>query len=220
MTYPSWLLDAQKSIDFTDLTIRCESAEFRVHRVVDSPTVKIELSGEEPQIIERLLEYCYSAKYANLSGNQFLGHAKMYVAATKYGLPKLATAALDKYRTIGGDHWNGADFLQSISYIYRSPPESDPAMRRLAGFLASSHMRKLTAVQTQYDALRRTCIDVPDFAFDLLLTATRRVPLGICQCCKRRATQAGGGQVRCECGKMNMKLDEEWIAVNPNGAKP
>ena len=112
----------------------------------------------------------------------------MFAAATKYDQPKLASAALSKYIAVGVENWNGTDFLLSIPYVYHSAPESVQAMRETAVLLTRSHMRKLTAIQTQYDVWRRACIDVPKFAFDLVVSATKVTLQGVCNSCKRGVT--------------------------------
>ncbi|ETI23482.1 hypothetical protein G647_05284 [Cladophialophora carrionii CBS 160.54] len=171
---------AHKSTDFTDLTIRCGASEFRAHRVVvcsqssffkaacvnecrESMTATIELPEDEPQIVERLIEFCYRSDYANFSADPFLGHGKIFAAATEYGIPRAGLAVMMKYEAAAHNDWDAAKFLLSIPYIYESVPESGVGMRNTAVNCAKSRMKRLTEGEKQYNAWKRTCLDVPEF---------------------------------------------------------
>ncbi|OCT50737.1 hypothetical protein CLCR_07791 [Cladophialophora carrionii] len=95
-------------------------------------TATIELPEDEPQILERLIEFCYRSDYANISANPFLGHAKILASATKYGIPRAGLAATMKYDAAAHNGWDAAKFLLSIPYIYEPPPESGVGMRKTA----------------------------------------------------------------------------------------
>jgi hypothetical protein len=147
-------------------------------------------------------------------GNSFLGHAKIFAAATKYGLPDVAVEAANKYELAVCNAWNASEFLLSVPYIYESTHESVGVMRMTASECAQSHMKNLTQTQERYDAWKRTCLDVPEFAFDVLHHVAKKSVRFICQNCDDQVV-LWESQIKSGCCDADVESDPEVTAISP-----
>ncbi|EXJ62673.1 hypothetical protein A1O7_03111 [Cladophialophora yegresii CBS 114405] len=180
----------------------------------ESATATIELPEDEPEIIERLIEYCYRADYTKFSANAFLGHAKVYAAAHKYGVDYAGWAATTKYERAASFEWDASDFLLSFPYIFESTAESVLDMRRTATECARSRMLSLTLTEGLYNAWKQTCLDVPEFAFDGLGDLAKEVRRFICGECNN-GTSLRQEFMKSACCEAEVDNDPDFTAVDP-----
>ena len=160
-----------------------------------------------------MIEYLYTSKYESgrTTGeeetekdsevlSELRLHAELYAVADKYSLPSLADHAKSKYTSIAHDLRDPYDFIESIDAIYTLTPESNRGLRNVA--VACTRLQGIDFTEEKAHALmKRICLQVPEYAFDIVESVMRKPILGRCCNC-------GPGhelevfQFRClQCGK-------------------
>jgi len=195
------LLSLLASGKYSDLTIQCGEVGVAVHRAVlcprskffakacDGPfeeasSGKVNLEGDDPYTIERMLSYLYTLDYSDNSAVRPLlptGQnwplllsneesksvleldAQVYAIAEKYDISGLKDLAKHKYKLALGN-CSGGDFLRSIQQVYQLTPPSDRGLRDLVIEYTSAHMTELRAKNEFTVAIE----DIPGFCVDLL----------------------------------------------------
>ncbi|EXJ58152.1 hypothetical protein A1O7_05577 [Cladophialophora yegresii CBS 114405] len=61
--HPNAYLDLLKSGDYSDFSITCRGANFRVHRAVETASRKIDLSEDDPETVSRVVLFMYTGDY-------------------------------------------------------------------------------------------------------------------------------------------------------------
>ena len=110
-------------------------------------------------------------------------HAEMYALGDKYQAPELSRLAMQKYEGRLGRDWAPQDFLRSIAMVYKLTPESNRELRNTTLRHARSSIEQLQSDDMMRIRFKETCLDVPEFAVDLLQSYID-VPLrGDCSLC-------------------------------------
>ncbi|KAF2184017.1 hypothetical protein K469DRAFT_580417, partial [Zopfia rhizophila CBS 207.26] len=146
---------------FSDLVVRCRDDEYHVHRIImcsqsqwfakvcakafATATQNIDLSADDPDAVDAMLQYCYQLDYAD----KFLGlssagytiytltpHIDIYLLAERYSIPGLKQLAIEKFETraavLSRVEVNKDKFFQAIRIIYASTRLGDDDLRKVA----------------------------------------------------------------------------------------
>ncbi|ORY18188.1 hypothetical protein BCR34DRAFT_529423 [Clohesyomyces aquaticus] len=153
---------------FSDLVVKCREDEYHVHRVIlcshsqwfakvcarshaDTIPQTIDLSADDPDAVDAMLQYCYQLDYAD----KFLGlssagytiytlapHIDIYLLAERYSIPGLSRLAIEKFEAravvLSRVEVNKDKFFQAIRLIYAST-RSGNELRRVAVRLCADH---------------------------------------------------------------------------------
>ncbi|KAJ5637287.1 hypothetical protein N7490_007166 [Penicillium lividum] len=136
---------------------------------------RIMLPTENVEAFGCFLEFQYTRDYtvsqnetgltngSDDGGDQLLRHARIYTLAEKLGLPHLKSLAHKKVHKVNGTP--GGE-LAYARYVYTHTKPDDSTIRRpVASYWASrGHILR----HDLEDQFRKLCIEVPEFAFDVL----------------------------------------------------
>ena len=95
-------------------------------------------------------------------------HAEMYALGDKYQAPGLSRLAMQKYEGRLKRGWVPQDFLRSIARVYKLTPESSRELRNATSRHARSNIEQFQSDDAMRIQFKGTCLDVPEFAVDLL----------------------------------------------------
>ncbi len=139
------LNDARLNNTFTDVTLVCDSSEFKAHRVVlasqseffktrfeerwETEDNKVDMSDLTQQILEAIISYLYSGTCADLDNIA----PDLLIAADKYQIPVLKTACEHSMlKTLCVD--NAVEYLKFANSI-----NADSLKQQIMKFLLSNH---------------------------------------------------------------------------------
>ncbi len=128
-------------------------------------------------------------------------HAEMYALGDKYQAPGLLRLAMQKYEGRLKRDWVPQAFLRSIARVYKLTPESNRELRNATFRHARSNIEQFQSDDAMRIQFKGTCLDVPEFAIDLLQSYID-VPLrgDYSQCGRRQPVEPI--QLRClKCGE-------------------
>ena len=161
----------------------------------------ITLSGVEESIIARVIEFLYTDDYgssywinskpfgqsqqAARDESPFAIHAKMYAAATKYDVSGLNQLAQSQYIQLFANSWSPREFLTSIPLIYSDNSISDDSLRRSVARNVRPRLSKIFGDSLISDLWRQTCLEIPEFALDVLNTYVQNPRRQCCSSCGR-----------------------------------
>jgi hypothetical protein len=102
-------------------------------------------------------------------GDDMIGHARVFTIATKYGIPSLKQAAIDKFQSAVKQHWSHKTFPEVIEEVYTTTPEE---VRELRVVIARTILKNPKSLQVKEveDAIR----SIDGLAFDLLKLKTNK----------------------------------------------
>lgn len=112
----------------------------------------IDLSADDPDAVDAMLQYCYQLDYAD----KFLGlssagytiytlspHIDIYLLAERYSIPGLKQLAVEKFETrasvLSRVEVNKEKFFQAIRVIYASTRPGEDDLRKVAVKLCADH---------------------------------------------------------------------------------
>ncbi|KAF2660590.1 hypothetical protein K491DRAFT_36679 [Lophiostoma macrostomum CBS 122681] len=154
---------------FSDLIVRCRDDEYHIHRVImcshsswfsrvcakastESSIQTIDLSADDPDAVDAMLQYCYQLDYAD----KFLGlssagytiytlspHVDIYLLAERYSIPGLKQLAVDKFEArasvLSRVQVNKDKFFHAIRVIYATTRSGENDLKRVAVRLCADH---------------------------------------------------------------------------------
>ena len=157
-----------------------------------------------------MIEYLYKSRYESVdfgegtekeAPSELRLHAELYAVADKYGLPPLADFAKSRFIATVRDSWDPYDFLQSIDAIYTLTPESNRGLRDVAVAQTRSLGRKYFSEGQAHALMKRVCIQIPEYAYELVDSFMQKPMLGRCYSCGPNQ-KVEALQLRClRCGK-------------------
>ncbi|KAI9665419.1 MAG: hypothetical protein M1831_001858 [Alyxoria varia] len=131
----------------------------------EGQTGKIELTEDDPLIVEALLEYLYWASYSyeTTEMHPLIFHVKVYAIAERILLDPLKEVAIGKATASLNNDWSETAFLQAIRTVYDTTYREDDPLR---GLLVR---RALEGSQMRPPKLKHKTLmeDYPEFARDL-----------------------------------------------------
>lgn len=148
-----------------------------VTKFSESGRCHIDLPDERVDAFGCFLQFLYTGDYSPLqtpeqgtrtadiddSGEQLLNHAHVYTLAEKLGVPALKTLAHSKIHCINS---TARGEMAYARYVYQNTPTENITIRKpVARFWAS---RSQVLRHEAEDEFRALCLDVPEFAFDVL----------------------------------------------------
>ena len=124
----------------------------------------------------------------------------MYALGDKYQAAGLSKLAVQKYEGTLKRAWVPQSFLRSIPKVYKLTPESNRELRNVTLRHARSYLEQLKSDDVRQTLFRGTCLDVPEFAVDLLQSYVKVSLRGDCFHCGRQPVEPM--QLKClKCGK-------------------
>ncbi len=140
-----YLNDARLEGAFTDVTLACESSEFKVHRLVfasqsaffktrfeerwETEDKKVDMSDLTPQVLEAIISYVYTGACTDIDDIA----PDLFIAADKYQLPTLKAACEHSMlRTLSVN--NAVQYLRLASSV-----SAESLQEQIMKFLLSNH---------------------------------------------------------------------------------
>lgn len=141
-------------------------------------------------------------------------HAEMYALGDKYQATELSRLAMQKYKDRLKRDWVPRDFLRSITKVYKLTPESNRKLRDATFSHARSNIGQFQSDDAMRLQFKETCLDVPEFMFDLLESYIDVSLTGDCfQCGLHQSVEPL--QLRClSCMKGGAREQDRSISVN------
>ncbi|KAF2681496.1 hypothetical protein K458DRAFT_444693 [Lentithecium fluviatile CBS 122367] len=192
---------------FADLVVRCRDDEYHVHRVImcshsqwfakvcakaalETGLQTIDLSADDPDAVDAMLQYCYQLDYAD----KFLGlssagyviytlspHIDIYLLATRYSIPGLQQLAVEKFEAraavLSRVEVNKEKFFQAIRVIYASTRSTgDDELKMAAVKLCADHSEQYI-LQGGKTAARvfKLMDEIPAFRMDFIKELASRL---------------------------------------------
>ncbi|KAJ5549655.1 BTB/POZ protein [Penicillium frequentans] len=209
-----------QSAQFSDLVIKTEEQEFKVHRLIvcgqseyfarlykanwtETTENMIHLKDDDPRAIEAMIHFMYGFDYDS-SGNDFsrvspmLFNIKVYQVADKYFVPQLKQRAKDKFGQIARTCWQMDDFPVAIAEAYQCTQKNDRDLRELLVKISQDHIAELTENEKFCSILQETI----GFAADLTLSL-----------CRERALTKDHHKYYCS------TCSENWTSSSPEGTR-
>jgi hypothetical protein len=170
----------------------------------------VELPEDNPLVIAKMIEYLYISKYESVGVgegtekealSELRLHAELYAVADKYGLPSLADHAKSRFIATIHDSWDPYGFLESINAIYTLTPGSNRGLRDVAVARTRLQGKKDFPEGRAHALMKRICLQVPEYAFDIVDSFMQKPILGRCRDCGPNQ-KVEALQLRClRCGK-------------------
>ncbi|KAK4502569.1 hypothetical protein PRZ48_005995 [Zasmidium cellare] len=98
-------------------------------------------------------------------------HARMYAAASTYGIGGLKALALDKFKIQLTRHWDSVELAEAIHIVYTSTPASDKEMRETIADTLDWHSRLLDKPEIEFAVM-----EIAGLAYSLLKRSRRAEP--------------------------------------------
>ncbi|KAK4503125.1 hypothetical protein PRZ48_006552 [Zasmidium cellare] len=192
-----------KSQEYSDLTIKCGSREWQVHKAVvctqstffakackpkwqESFHAVVELHDEHEDVVEQLIDYLYTSTYDdNFCTTSDATHGpmqfavKVYTAADKYDIPELGGLIQKRFLERVKDVVSVQDFFCTVRELYFEAPSSAKEMRD--AFVASAVHGSHTLFDTEVDnfttseEFQRIMNEVPAFGTEVISALSARV---------------------------------------------
>ncbi|RDI83852.1 hypothetical protein Vi05172_g6278 [Venturia inaequalis] len=152
------------SDEFSDMTITCKDGKiFKVHRAVISSQSKffynactkdfkekkdanIDLSEQDPEAVEALLEYLYKCDYTRLTkdnASALVLHVHVYQLADMYDIAELKEVAAGLFKETAEKDWELPAFPLAVQEIYDNPEDDARTLRKLVVNEAIDHLDTL-----------------------------------------------------------------------------
>ncbi|KAI9776086.1 MAG: hypothetical protein M1839_000599 [Geoglossum umbratile] len=153
------------SAKYSDLIIRCEGREFKVHKIIlcgqskyfsticdgdwkEAAENVIDLKEDDARVIEAMLHFFYRFNYDDSGDDQgpvspMLFNTRVYGVADKYDVSSLKTLAKEKFDKAIKTCWDMDDFTHVITETYSSTPSADRGLRNLVAKVARKHIKAL-----------------------------------------------------------------------------
>jgi len=193
---------------YHDFVIHCETRSWPVHRVViclrseyfrkacdgefeEARTREIRLAGNEPDIVDRMIDYLYLSNYDDfVSAKEPLGvpqgrlvvNALVYALADQYGINPLKDVAAQKTIAALNDDWKDESFLTALNIAWTSTPQSDRQLRSCYLAFINNHTADLRHRESFFELLRSNpelMVNVVETSWDASRPATTS-PCGSC----------------------------------------
>ncbi|OXV11874.1 hypothetical protein Egran_00364 [Elaphomyces granulatus] len=171
---------------FSDLVIRTEDQEFKVHKIVvcgqseyfacllsgkwkEATGNAVDLKEDDARAVEAMIHFMYGFDYDS-SGSSLgrispmLFNAMVYKVADKYGVPALKHLAQQKFDSAVTACWNMDDFPHVIAEVYTTTVESDKGLRDRVVSVSYNNIQSLFLKEDFIRVLN----DTPSFAADVL----------------------------------------------------
>lgn len=155
----------------------------------DSSVQTIDLSSDDPDAVDAMLQYCYQLDYAD----KFLGlssagytiytlspHVDIYLFAERYKIPGLKQLAVEKFEAraavLARVEGNKDRFFQAIRIIYASTRSEGDDLRKVAVKLCGDHAEKyiLQGGKTASKAFK-LMDEIPAFRMDFIKELASRL---------------------------------------------
>lgn len=133
----------------------------------------IELKGDDPRVVEAMLQFMYMFEYNGSDQGRIspmLFNVRVYSLADKYGVSALKLRAKEKFEAAAKACWDLDDFPHVISEVYRSTPPTDRGLRDIVVRVAHEHIDVLS----QKSSFRRALGETAGFAADVNHHLVRR----------------------------------------------
>lgn len=98
-------------------------------------------------------------------------HARMYAAASTYGIGGLKALALDKFKIQLTRHWDSMELAEAIHIVYTSTPAADKDMREAIADTLGWHSRLLDKPEIEISIM-----EINGLAYELLKRSRRAEP--------------------------------------------
>lgn len=128
----------------------------------------IELKGDDPLVVEAMLQFMYTIDYDSGGNDQepmspMLFNVRVYSIAGKYDVMALKQRAKEKFTVAASTCWDMDDFAHVISEIYTSTPPEDRGLRDIVVEVTHPHIDVLL----KKDDFRRVLEETPFFTADV-----------------------------------------------------
>ncbi|KAL9117305.1 MAG: hypothetical protein Q9187_006161 [Circinaria calcarea] len=215
----------RKTVKYHDLVIHCGDQEWKAHRVIvcsrskffdkacdgtfkEGKTGEVNLVEDEPEMIDRMLDYLYRLDYSdlvpptlNMSEGRLIVNARMYALADKYEIWALKELAKQKSINALEEDWSGESFLTALEIVWTTTPYSDRGLRDCFLTAITTHKLDLYKREGFMEAVRA----VDELAADIVdveWKGSGSIPsMLFCNYCKANRN------VRCsctQCGQMQL----------------
>ncbi|KAG7007343.1 hypothetical protein G7Y79_00010g028440 [Physcia stellaris] len=184
--HASGLEQAFESGLYHDLIVRCESREWKVHRVIlcansgyfakackDTFMVRksgeINLQEDDPDMVDNMLRFLYTSDYRDdANGDRpLLVNAKMYSLGDKYSIEALKELAEYKFSDALDAGWDIVSFPEVIDAVYNTTPASDRGLRDRLTPVLLEHKEELHEHEG-FNSLITGKLADGDFAMDVI----------------------------------------------------
>ncbi|TLD36088.1 Leptomycin B resistance protein pmd1 [Venturia nashicola] len=153
-----------ESNDFSDMTITVKDNKvFKVHKNIISSQSKffynactkdfkekkeanIDLSEQDPDAVEALLEYLYKSDYTRLTKDNVTAlvlHVHIYQLADMYDIAELKTVAAGLFEEAAKKDWELPAFPLAVQEIYINPEDDAKTLRKLVVNQANENLEAL-----------------------------------------------------------------------------
>lgn len=125
----------------------------------------INLEDDEPQIVSKMIDFLYTAKYADDPQTDLLMQSvKIYVIGEKYDIPTLKHYAKWKFDDAMSSKWNAKSFAAALKLMYEETPDKDRLLKDMAIEVAGYRMKELLATED----FAAVCQEKGQIAFEML----------------------------------------------------
>ncbi|KAE9964439.1 hypothetical protein BLS_008371 [Venturia inaequalis] len=177
-------LSCLDSGDHSDLTIKCNDRDFKVHRMVLCPqspffakavkkhafeegqTGVISMNHDDPDAIEAMLQFLYTGDY-NTENLTMQNHLKIYELADKVDVSALKTLCEDKFNAMARNNWKDLSFpgCMKTAYDITPPGPSGENLRSIVVKIASENVKQLFQLDTGF---KQMLADVAELGADMV----------------------------------------------------
>ncbi|KAF7187453.1 Kelch-like protein 40 [Pseudocercospora fuligena] len=188
------LQDSYNNALFSDLIVKCQDMERRVHKIVvckhstwfakactsdfkEGKCKTIEVHEDDPEILDAVLKYCYAFEVD--AGGSFLRAVKIFATAEKYMMESLQRAAAAEFaRLFHPSLWaaltpNGEDSItehaDAIKEAYTTTSDPDKILRTAIINCATLKPSNLEGDVTQWLEYQEIIKSHPEFSVDLAM---------------------------------------------------
>jgi hypothetical protein len=103
--------------------------------VKEAKESNIDLSEQDPEAVEAMIEYFYKSDYSRLAednASALVLHVHVYQLAAMYDIQELKDVAADLFDKAAKEDWKSPAFPLAIQEIYMHPESDDKTLRKLA----------------------------------------------------------------------------------------
>ena len=109
----------------------------------------IELTDDEPWVVEAMLFYLYHFEYSDevggVAGSQIVFHVRVHTIADKYDIPLLVQLAASKFSIAAKDQWSKSEFADAIREVYSEAADPNRELRQIILDTSLEHAKHLFA---------------------------------------------------------------------------
>lgn len=140
--------------------------------VQEGKTGQIDLVEDDPDIVDRMIDYLYRLDYDDQPGSanakepngRLVINSLVYAIADKYEIWSLKDAAKKKAAVLVENEWNDDSFLIALETAWMTTPQSDRGLRDLFIPVLCTNRIELVKKEPYMDALR----SIADLAADMV----------------------------------------------------